>query len=67
MSEEKLTEAITLRVSPKLKEAIERQAKRDRRKVSDFVRLILENTVYPSEPSNGLELPAELGQAGSPL
>ena len=68
MSEEKLTESIALRASPKLKEAIERQAMLERRKTSDWVRLILEQALNPSsKPSNGRGLSAELGEAGDPL
>jgi len=45
--EEKLTEAVRVRVTPTLKAQIEKQAQQDRRKPSDLIRLILERALTP--------------------
>ena len=45
--DEKLTEMVTVRMSQALRARLEQKAKADHRKVSDVVRLVLEQALSP--------------------
>jgi predicted DNA-binding protein len=47
------TERLYLRISPELKQALEVMAKKNRRQLSDYVRLLLEDHVATKEKING--------------